>query len=371
MKKIFAILITVCIIFVFAGCGSAGPASSAPPASESGTEAVEITLNEEPFDYHGMHVRLPSTINLSHEDNPIDQYISVTDTSAPETGAIWFSAMLDTENTFYDSADDTYYSDSAMIYYDEMKDQDNEYWPFEYEQTQLGGTNVLIGTLYKDDTWYTRAYVILETNSILLEYTTHNEQYNDVIRESIDSIAVDEEEIPEIVKATSPEALQENGLRTEAIEAYGLYINMPESYTPVEQEGKTVWVSPDGGTILYLQQQDISLMNTDESSVNAGLSQDPEFKEVRSFQKGVYHGMYITEIYVTYEDENGDETQNCFLAFLPGVHTSTETVLMGAGGDELEETVDTIAESIRYADGWTTDFFEYEAIPAEELVLEQ
>ena len=234
-----------------------------------------------------------------------------------------------------------------------VKDTKNEYWPFEYEQTQIGGTDVLIGTVYKDEKWYTRAYVILENNSIELEYITKEEKYNDLIRKSLETIRIDDDEIPEIMRITKPENLQEKGLNTKAIETCGIYVNIPETYVPVaNDDDSVVWVDPDGKTMIGFTLSDAAIMNMDDEDMREHLSGNPSFIELSHHSVTLYNGMVFSWNFYTTSQDDGTEIENCIVACHPTYSANNAVVMYGIGDENFEETVITIAETIRYADGW-------------------
>ena len=370
-KRILTLILTGCVILTFSGCsGSASSATEPDSVSDTAkTDSATGTeeLSEEEFDYHGLHLNIPSNLisSLNAANNPPDQYTAYSD-----SGVSWFSAMIHSDNvvSYVETFGETYSSGSAMIYYSIVKDTKNEYWPFEYEQTQIGGTDVLIGTVYKDEKWYTRAYVILENNSIELEYITKEEKYNDLIRKSLETIRIDDDEIPEIMRITKPENLQEKGLNTKAIETCGIYVNIPETYVPVaNDDDSVVWVDPDGKTMIGFTLSDAAIMNMDDEDMREHLSGNPSFIELSHHSVTLYNGMVFSWNFYTTSQDDGTEIENCIVACHPTNSANNAVVMYGIGDENFEETVITIAETIRYADGWTNDFLEYDPIPRSEF----
>lgn len=375
MKKVLIILLSVGMLMSLAGCGSTASGPSKPTVDNTDIEAIEVSLHEEEFEYHGVHVKLPSSIDMNTMydiGNKMEQIASSSNFQDPATGLISFSASLRTSLVVMAAGlpDDTYLPESAMIQYAQLQDSETENYSHEYERVQVGGTSVLIDTTYQKDSkeWGIRADVILESNVVSLGYSTTYEQYKDIIRQSIETLWVDEEEIPEIERNISPETLQENGLNTKAIEAGGLYVNMPESYIPeLADDGTVLWVSPDKDTTLYLKEDLKGLVDLNEEAYLLMLQQMPDFKEITYFDKGILHGMNSAQVYHTFTESDGTDLQACIIAVLPDRYGESATVLYGnSHSDDFKETVEKVVATMRYADGWTTDFLEVDPIPVSE-----
>jgi hypothetical protein len=76
--------------------------------------------------------------------------------------------------------------------------------------------------------------------------------------------------------------------------------------------------------------------------------------------------VFSWNFYTTSQDD-GTEIENCIVACHPTYSANNAVVMYGIGDENFEETVITIAETIRYADGWTNDFLEYDPIPRSEF----
>ena len=356
MKKALLAVLVACLMVFAVGCSSGGTTA---PANKSNTEPMEINLNTEETEYHGVHVRIFDSLQLSEDDN--GEITSVNNLNEPITGEVLFNASFESAETLNESTtyDDTvsgkYTPEEALI---KMGGQDtNEYW--EYKTTRLGGTDVQVSSRIKQEGDYesTEYRFILNSGIVKFRYDDRGGKYTDLIQQSLDSIWIDESEIPDIIKATSPESLQAAGLRVQPWEiecgSDSIYINMPEEYTAIKlDDGRIAWASPDGQTILGASITDRDFLLREQSDFENSLQNTQGFEGFDFFSRGSYNGMYYTNFQYKQINSDGAEVYAYVLATLPWKYGKEAVLMTVVSPSDDEDVLQTSLDLIRYGDGW-------------------
>lgn len=357
MKKALLAVLVTCLMVFAVGCSSGGATA---PTNKSNTEPMEINLNAEETEYHGIHVRLFDSLQLSDEDN--GEIVSVNNLDEPITGEVLFYASFESAETLNESMnyDDTisgkYTPEEALIVMNPSRNS-NEYW--EYEAIRLGGTDVQVSRQVKQegDRESTTYRFILNSGIVTFRYDDRGGKYTDLIQQSLDSIWIDESEIPDIIKATSPESLQAAGLRVQPWEiecgSDSIYINMPEEYMAIKlDDGRIAWASPDGQTILGASITGRDFLLREQESFEVSLQDTQGFDGFDFFSSGNHNGMYYTEF--QYKQINSDGAEVCayVLATLPWKYGDEAVLMTVVSPSEDVGALQTSLDLIRYGDGW-------------------
>ncbi len=375
MKKTLILAMTlVCLLSLVVGCGSQnlsnGPQDT---AKKDYGEPMDINLSSEEVEVHGVHLRLPDNSQLQQYEQDVNGYQTVSTLDDPITQEIVvyirFSPLEKLALNGASASGENYTPEAALIVWsDEYADVDTITVK---DKTHIAGADARVltktsermsGGVYEE----TIVSFALNSGIVSISYDDLGGRYSDLIQESIDSIWIDEDEIPEIARITSPEALQAAGLREQPweidCESFGVYLNVPEGYTPtVNDDGSYAWVSPDDNTRIDASTIDASILTVDQERLETNMAQRPGFEGFEEFYQGTYHDMYVIKFKHKMEDDEG-EVWAYLVAVAPrmavgmdpsGNITTGEAVAIAVtsrteDGVELPEVMNTL----RYADGW-------------------
>jgi hypothetical protein len=202
-------------------------------------------------------------------------------------------------------------------------------------------------------------------------------RYGDLIQQSIDSIRIDEGEIPEIVRMTSPEGLQAVGLREQPweidAESFGVYLNTPTDFIPLKQDnGNLVWIAPDGNTMISAEVIDTTIIKADGKSVEKSLAQTiPGFGDF-DFSTEPQNDLYAARLKYKTEGDNGEAWVN-MVVVAPQIGGEAIAVTVASRSKENAELPD-VMNTLRFADGWDNGGaldMEAIAVSAEDLGEDQ
>lgn len=370
MKKLLIFLLCISLLFYIVGCGSIAPAEPTISSAEEPSEPVEIPLNKEELEFHGIHLRLPSSIDL-HYDEDFDRWYSLLHTDEPITGKIWL--RIEVDRSFSQIEAREYSPEGALIHFAEDNFEKYEASMLEhtyyYQRVYLGGANVLIKSQSMDGALHTFAWIILKSNVVLLHFSTEDQYYDLLVRESIETLRVDDNEIPDITRITNPENLKSAGLKEQPLKACGLYLNVPESYIPVAiDEEHTVWAAPDNPTFFQLSEVSPSLLDLGEDEFAEHLSEtDPNFEGFVYFDRFIWHDMYATKF--LYSKSDGDSIENTYQFLVRPIENDVPALsLVAVSSDEIDDAITTMADTLRYGDGWTNGgLLEADPMPLEDF----
>lgn len=357
MKKALLAVLVACLMVFAVGCSSGG---STAPANKGNTEPMEINLSADETVYHGIHVRLFDSLQFSENGN--DEITSVNDRSKPITGEVLFYASfesaetLNESTTYSESVSGKYTPEEALIAMSASRNT-NENW--EYEAMRIGGTDVQVSRRVKQEGDFesTEYRFILNSGIVTFRYDNKDGKYTDLIQQSLDSIWIDESEIPDIIKATSPESLQAADLRVQPWEiecgSDSLYINMPEEYTAIKlDDGRIAWASPDGQTMLVASITDRSFLLGEQSAFEDSLQNTQGFEGFDFFSRGNYNGMYYTNYQYKQINSDGAEVYAYVLATLPWKKGKEAVLMTVVSPSDDADVLQTSLDLIRYGDGW-------------------
>ena len=399
MKKTVIFLMILCMLLSVTGCGSASiptasgqPAPAASASSKEETLPATIALSDEEFVYHGVHMLIPDCFDMvKNESNEHQVYGQWKHTNSSEQNKGQISFFYDDEETYWDVSLDRenaeYSPADSRMYYSEhcLTGRIADYW--NVERRRINNIDVVIMQCQNQvmpEKKETSVTIILNSCIVDISITSSSELLDELFDKCIESIWVEDDEVPDIVKNTSAEVLSEAGLNTKTWEYNGLYIHLPVSFIPVDMnDGSIGWFSADGECYisLMLGEAELLLMNEDEveSSALDGLEFD-------YFRTGNYNNMFCSSGRCTIKHEGQEYSYDwsVFLAEVYGYVTSagpedddTVIVIMAwPKGDEEAEKLCTAAwQSIHFADGWIGEgMLEPDPIPLEEfetMVVEQ
>ena len=381
MKKTLIVMLASCVLGLIVGCGSnvasvsgsshakPQPTDSTQPAeSTQSAEPMDIQLGDEEVEYHGVHLVLPNSVVVDVRDDGVFGY---SDSSVPGSGEIGFS-MASVSPDYFDvyAESEGYTPELAMFAYSVyFEGADTETTTMDH--VMIDGTFALVAHDDEGGSQRTTVNLVLDTEvvSIMLEDYTGN--YADVIQQSIDSIQVDDELVPECATRLTPEALSEAGLREQTwLVDDVLYMNVPEGYTLIEfDDGTEVWGSPDGRSYFAATSTDVSLSYATQDVVESIMSAQPGFLEFLGFSSGIQNNMLMTTFAFIDSDSNGDPHYTYTVAVLP-TRVSDQEIVINAFlySDEELELFENMMDTIRFADGWEVNgLVDDEPVPVSEL----
>ena len=346
MKKALLVLLVACLLGLAVGCSS-------QPAKKDYGPPKDIKLSSEEIECQGVHVRVPDSLKI--EQSELGEYHSVTYTNEPITGEVAFSMYFESADALSDNGSygDTvtkkYTPEEAMIMIGQSGS--NEYWT--NEPMRIGGTSAKISRGKEGDYESTRITLVLNTGLLTIRYGDRGGRYGDLIQESIDSIRVDEELIPDIVRITSPEGLKDAGLYEQPWEItcdpYGIYVNMPEDFTLVKRDdGSYVWVSSDGQTMVSSTIVSMDFLLLGEEEMEYVISNNMPLDGFDYFHQGSVRGMYCTEL--KYK-QPGSDAWAYVLAVLPWKYGKEAIMITVVSYDEDEVELQEVMDTLRFADG--------------------
>lgn len=217
----------------------------------------------------------------------------------------------------------------------------------------------------------TSIQLILKSDIVTIEFADENGNCGDIIQESIDTIQVDEEEIPEFVKSMQPEALKAAHLREETWRIGGehaVYLNIPEDYSPViADDGKLLWASSDESTRVYAEEVHPSYRDNNELDIENMLKGT---EKLDNYGARVYHSMYSLDylyedmannlwVYTVYVQpyKHSDNIGNT----IPGI------LITVVGPYKGEVQLDDALATLLYADGFShTGILDIDAVATQE-----
>lgn len=326
--------------------------------------AENISLSSEETEIHGVHFRLPDNSTLEQRDSDPNSYQTVNDLSQPLTREIVVHVdyRQPTSSEYFTNlrSDEGYTPEAAL-----------NNWADEYADTEgvtvkakayVGGTDALIITNSRkasmSDDMYECTTVCLAMNSgyVVITYDDLGGRYGDVIQQSIDSVRIDEEEIPDIVRMTSPEGLRAAGLTEQpwevAGETFGVYLNVPADFVPVKQaDGTFAWVSGDGNTTISAEVSSSDILFETGYLKDTMSSKIPGFQELR-YVEGVHNDLNALRVMIKAADESGESWINQ-ITLADGPYPDREAVtvtITGRSADDVQ--MNDVMNLLRRADGW-------------------
>ena len=355
--KRLLILAVLLAMTAAAGCASSSPA---PKAAE-----VEgpVSLSEEDFVFHGVHMRIPDAFVM--ERNGQDFASSVLNVKATNGTLPFINCFLtynDETDTWDTALDKTYSPYSARIYFAEGGRATGDLDTWSQERTRMNGIDALIlkhteSTGEGDrtlDCTRTNVILVLKRCAVEIDFTSYTEQFDRLFEECIDSIWVEESEIPELVKLTEPDALREAGLSVRAWEDSGLYFHVPDTYTLVEMDGRKIWISEDGDSFFALDEGPSTYLTMDRQEWEQVLQGLTGFQEVIHHSKGNFNGMYDSQVSYT-RLKDGQLTRIDMVSVLPSKYDEeavTISFFYPADDTETDELGTRMLKVLHYADGW-------------------
>lgn len=347
----------VCLLGLVVGCSSSTqPAQKS--SSSSSSSVKEIKLNSEELEYNGIHVRVPDSLQLDKGDD--GSVYSVNNLNEPITGEVSLALTFESAEEWYenrsryDSSIKAYTPAAVLIDYAKSGSDDK----FTVEKKHIAGTDAYIQTWTEDSYEYTSINLILNSGIVKIRYGDRGGKYGDLIQESIDTIRIDENIIPEIARATSPEGLKAAGLREQPWEiecaSMPVYMNMPEDFTLVKRSNGTyVWVAPDGQTMVQASITKRDSLLLDEAEFASILSGSLGLEEFDYFQRGMFHGMYFTEFKYEQKDSASGKSAWAHVAIvLPWLSDQEALQITVVSTSEEEVEMDAMMSTVRIADGW-------------------
>ncbi len=379
IKKVGIIGLVVCLMMVFGGCGT----SSLQTASqETAQEEISVDLSEEEFVYHGVHMKVPDVFSMKQNENGLDEFESEWKGNPPEGHSPgWIYCYLsDDEADPYDTGSGGAYDPyNARIYYAEGDYEGRISEDTAVERKRVNGIDVLIKR-YSTPLEEGRDPVVNDTIEVLvllqscvvdIRFVSTTEQFNDLFEECVNSIWVEDDEIPELTRQTQPEALEEAGLTTQAWEYHNLYMHMPDTYTLVKKDDDgLIWISDDANATISFSVDTSALLKLNQDDWEKMLSQIEGFQELTDFDTGVTHGMFFS--FVSYRLIQDDQLFHVDEIIVLPSRFSEETVVQNyVYLDDDTETSDLgtrMCEVMHYADGWEGDgLLEVEPISLDEF----
>ena len=351
-----------CLLCVAVGCGSG--LQGANTVKKDYGPAEDINLSSEETEIHGVHFRLPDNSTLEQIDSDPNSYQTVNDSSQPLTREIVVHVdyRQPTSNEYFTNlrSDEDYTPEAALNNWaDEYADSENVTVK---AKAYVGGTDALIITNSRkasmSDDMYECTTVFLAMNSgyLAITYDDLGGRYGDVIQQSIDSVRIDEEEIPDIVRMTSPEGLRAAGLTEQpwevAGETFGVYLNVPADFVPVKQaDGTFAWVSSDGNTTISAEVSSSDILFEAGYLKDTMSSKIPGFQELR-YVEGVHNDLNALRVMIKAADESGESWINQ-ITLADGPYPDREAVtvtITGRSADDVQMT--DVMNLLRRADGW-------------------
>lgn len=407
MKKITAMLLAV--LLAATGCASTGSSASMNTSSEPAKKQTVIlptALSEEEFSYHGVHIRIPDIFELKPlENNPefLQSECNIPNEVWQELD--WDGVLYHPHISFDTGYHEEYYNDlsyagrkyspcGARINYakagseggedTENSSSDMVTAEITEERVRLNGVDVLIqkgnrtSGKGKDRALcsYTTLYMILNSNIVIIRFDSYSEQFDELFAESIKSIRVDEEEIPELVKQTDPENLTAAGLNTKVWQFNDLYLHVPASYIAVEMDnGYINWLSKDGSAYIYPQEVDAKVVQFGQDQWEAVLSEMSGFQSIEECSAGICNGMYYSSASYLFFEKNGNPCHGKMIVILPDQDGEKAVMIAAAcpvDDAENQAMIDSVLNIAHAADGWigeglltpeTITMEEFEAMP--------
>jgi hypothetical protein len=380
-KTLILVLMIVCLLSVTVGCGS----ESQEPAKKDYGPPMDISLSSEESETPGIHLRLPDNSPLVQSEDDKNYYQTSVNLDEP------LSCEIVVHVRFYPAEDCTHFSTSAseedytaasaLINWSEANI--NSDVRTVKERGHIGGTAALVTTWSEKGSWSDDMYecteILLAMNSgyTSIIYDDLGGRYGDLIQQSIDSIRIDEGEIPEIVRMTSPEGLQAVGLREQPweidAESFGVYLNTPTDFIPLKQDnGNLVWIAPDGNTMISAEVIDTTIIKADGKSVEKSLAQTiPGFGDF-DFSTEPQNDLYAARLKYKTEGDNGEAWVN-MVVVAPQISGEAIAVTVASRSKENAELPD-VMNTLRFADGWDNGGaldMEAIAVSAEDLGEDQ
>ena len=389
MKKLTILFLVGYLLTSMCGCGASAPSAGPSPDGTKETEEaketketeetkepgqIPIELTEEEYVFHGVHMRIPDVYEMELTgENGEEATSRWKDPATSEYQKGGFDFRYN-EETYWDVSllgEDGPYSDASSRIYYSKENYDGRIGDFiTCDRRRINNIDVLIERFEIDHDPNHRAIrvtLVLKSGVVEIYFNSSSEQFDELFERCIESVWVEDEEVPAIVKTTSTEELTKAGLSTKAWQYQGLYMHVPASYTLVEDEGNMIWFSEDAESFILLRKGNMNLLSMDETQVEDMLKDlFDDFEEMTYFQSTNYNGMYISSAGAK-GLLNGNELTVDWSVF---AHVMPAVMQAGEATDEDFTTViiywpteDTEAEkllsdawyTIHYADGWVGD----------------
>ncbi len=364
-KTLILVIMMACLLGVVTGCGPSSQSNGEPAQKDYGPP-LDISLSSEEAEAYGMHLLLPDNSSLQFYDEDPNYAQTVVNLDDPLTCEVvvhvWYNPGDELALAPVGS-EETYIPAMALIHWSGLYADDET---VTVEKTYVGGTAAHVATMTKENSYgsfdgtYECTHVLLAMNSGYVEilYEDLGGRYKDLIQQSIDSIRIDEEEIPDFVRATSPEGLQAAGLWEQPWEidcdSFGIYVNPPTDFIPLKQsEGNFEWIAPDGNTVISAEVTDTStfgLAEDDLKKLEQGMASTTSGFGGFDYSYGEHNGMYSSRIKYKVETESGEAWINMVTVapHFSGEAIAVKVIGRSEEGVELPEVINVL----RYADGW-------------------
>ncbi|VEH03190.1 Uncharacterised protein [Slackia heliotrinireducens] len=360
-KALILVMMMACLLGVVVGCGSQSntePKDYGPP--------MDISLSTEETEMYGVHLLLPdnSPLEQSESDPNYAQTVANLDDSLTIEIVVSMSYFPGDEQSYTTNPNsEETYTPAAILkdWADAYSDPDS----ITVEgKTHIGGTAALVTTSSAERKErggiYDLTTISLAMNSgyVVISYEDRGGRYGDLIQQSIKSIWIDEEEIPDFVRATSPEGLQAAGLMEQPwqidCDMFSIYVNPPADFIPLERtEGNYEWIAPDGNTVISATVTDRSTFGLSEEDLEQ-LEQRmaltaPGFSDLE-YSSGVHNDMDASKMKYKIENENGT-TWMYVVTVAPEYSNEAIAVTVGSRSEDNVELPE-MMNILRFADGW-------------------
>ena len=205
-------VIMITMVLLIAACFSCG--------CSSGTE-----LSDDDTFFKGIHIRLPKALKEESAGGNEAQYSS-------KNSRVVF-AVENSEN--YRNGYDAW--EAHILYSKSLYDKPGT----DISRISIGGIDALIE---KKHGHISHAVMILRSNAVSISFYSDDKEMLESFDEALLSVKIDSDEIPEINRFTSPEALKEESFKEKPTYAEGLYIYLPRTFRPADINDFMSWEDP-------------------------------------------------------------------------------------------------------------------------------
>ncbi|MBR2803941.1 MAG: hypothetical protein IKE20_02185 [Eggerthellaceae bacterium] len=369
-----AAMAMACLLCAVVGCGSQSNAKPKPEMKDYGPPE-DISLNAEEAEAFGVHLLLPdnSTFQVSSADDTDPNYAgTINDPTDPLTLEVGVDLTYFPADKFVGQTN-LYVSKEAYTPAAALRNWANAHSSSDSitvkEKTYIAGTAALITTYTRtrEDSLthtnrvyeYTDVGLIMKSGEVNISYRDLGGRYGDLIQQSIDSIRIDEDEIPDYIRAITPEGLQAAGLLEQPWEIdgedFGIYVNPPADFIPLERsEGNYEWIAPDGNTVLSAEVTDTSTFGLDGEDLkllqNGLAAKMPGFSDFE-YSYGEHNDLCASKIKFRRDGDSG-EVWEYLITVAPRQSGEAIAVRVASrSGDNVE--LPAVMNVLRYADGWS------------------
>jgi len=358
-RALILVTMMVCLLGLLVGCGSQGSGNQNLAKKDYGAP-MDISLSAEEVEVHGVHLRLPDNAPLqqSNDDGKYYQTLVSLDDSLTRQVVVSIRYWPAEEVThFSHTGEGGYTPEAALISWSDRMVSSTE---VAIERTRIAGNDAFVKTYSEKAAWNSDVYeckgIQLPMNSGYVEivYEDLGGRYGDLIQQSIDSIRIDEDEIPEIVRITSPENLKAAGLREQPwefdCESFGIYLNIPEDYIPLKRDdGTFVWLSPDLNTMISAEVANASVFGQDAEAFKS-MAAMAGIEEFEAFYSGPYRDMNCIDFTYRTTSDSGDGWVR--MIFVAPNSYGEAIAITATSRSQVDAELPVAMSTLRYADGW-------------------